>query len=51
MSMMRCSRCDFAVDTDDEPESLYIIDGKCLCANCRADLEAEAYPPEAGDFE
>ena len=33
--MMRCDGCDLVVDTDDDPDSLYEIDGDCLCETCR----------------
>jgi len=36
MSMMKCSYCKRSVDTDQFPESLYIIghEGKCVCIDC-----------------
>lgn len=41
MSMMRCEGCDFFVDTDDDPESLYVIEDLCICERCREELEED----------
>lgn len=43
MSMMLCTLCGDLVDTDDDPDSLYVTDGKCFCWECREenDLETE----------
>lgn len=37
MSMMICRDCGTAVDTDDDPDSLYVEDMKCVCRRCRPD--------------
>lgn len=39
MSLMLCKFCEEAVDTDDDPDSLYVIghDGACVCRPCRDD--------------
>lgn len=40
MSVMLCKFCKSAVDTDDDPDSLYVIghnDGDCVCVWCRED--------------
>ena len=41
MSAMLCKFCDALVDTDDDPDSLYVIghDGKCVCKWCRDERE------------
>lgn len=38
MSMMRCDECERLVDTDDDPDSLYVKKRECLCKGCRNDL-------------
>ena len=37
MSMMLCKLCDRLVNTDDDPDSLYVPkhDGDCICRGCR----------------
>lgn len=37
MSMMRCNDCERLVDTDDDPDSLYVVDhdDQCICEHCR----------------
>jgi hypothetical protein len=37
MSMMACVLCYGYVDTDFDPDSLYVReqDGKCICGGCR----------------
>lgn len=39
MSCMLCKLCERLVDTDDDPDSLYVIryDGECVCKWCRED--------------
>lgn len=39
MSMMLCANCQRLVNTDDDPESLYVVEMKCICWGCR-----ENYP-------
>jgi hypothetical protein len=39
--MMRCSRCCEAVDTDYDLDSLYVIDGQCICEHCRTEEDDE----------
>ena len=41
MSWMRCFHCDAPVNTDDQPETLYIIDGECVCWDCEPELITE----------
>ena len=41
MSCMRCIECGRIVDTDDDPDSLYIVDGECFCEHCRGELDLE----------
>lgn len=35
MSMMLCDHCKDLVDTDGDPDSLYVKDAECLCRLCR----------------
>lgn len=37
MSLMLCHLCERLVDTDDDPDSLYVLgyDDKCVCDGCR----------------
>lgn len=35
MSIMACSKCQCYVDTDDDPDSLYIVGHTCVCQDCR----------------
>lgn len=39
MSLMLCTFCKEAVDTDDDPDSLYVkaVPGECVCKWCRED--------------
>jgi len=41
MSIMRCDDCERLVDTDDDPDSLYIQGKECLCITCRSRMETE----------
>jgi len=50
MSLMRCDGCGWITDTDDDPESLYVLDGECLCENCR-DRWARNQAPENDEME
>jgi hypothetical protein len=42
MSMMRCERCSRAVDTDYDCDSLYVVDGQCVCEWCRTERDDAA---------
>lgn len=35
MSCMRCDCCSEIVDTDVDPDSLYVKNRECLCKGCR----------------
>ena len=39
MSMMRCDGCGFVVDTDSDPDALYVDNNDCLCEACREGVE------------
>ncbi len=39
MSAMLCDHCDALVDTDADPDSLYVKDRACLCKSCRNRLD------------
>lgn len=43
MSVMRCVLCEALVDTDDDPDSLYVLKHKdhCICRWCREANELE----------
>lgn len=40
MSCMRCCKCERIVDTDEDLDSLYVIEAKddCVCQWCRDEL-------------
>lgn len=39
MSIIRCQRCDYVIDSDDDPECL-VNDGDLIaCESCRARME------------
>lgn len=38
MSMMKCDECSRFVDTDSDPDSLYVPEAECLCKGCRNQL-------------
>lgn len=40
MSMMCCDECGAFVDTDDDLDSLYVVDhdNDCICEHCREKL-------------
>jgi len=40
MSMAICCKCWGAVNTDDDPESAYVIEDKYVCEHCR-DLDEQ----------
>lgn len=42
MSMMKCDNCEVLIDTDSDPESLYVVDIKCFCLDCRDSKEVES---------
>lgn len=50
MSMMKCDGCGLVIDTDDDPESLYVLDGDALCEVCR-DKWARAQGHELAESE
>lgn len=35
MSMLLCDGCKMPVDTDEDPDSLYIGEDECVCKSCR----------------
>lgn len=35
MSMMKCEICHALVDTDSDPDSLYVPGRECVCEECR----------------
>lgn len=45
MSMIMCTRCDFLIDSDDDPDCFIHIDDKptehVWCEACREELDAE----------
>ena len=38
MSAMLCDVCSKLVDTDTDPDSLYVKGRECLCHGCRTEL-------------
>lgn len=39
MSAMLCDCCGNLVDTDADPDSLYVAKRECLCVGCRNELD------------
>lgn len=39
MSAMLCNVCGSLVDTDADPDSLYVKGRECLCQYCRSSLD------------
>ena len=39
MSMIQCNGCGEAIDTDLDPESLYVIEDQCWCRICRGESD------------
>ena len=52
MSIMRCDKCSNLVDTDEKPESLYIVGHDCLCEWCleKALASGEIAQADLADF-
>lgn len=42
MSVARCERCSRSVDTDYDLDSLYVINGQCICEHCRTEEDDDA---------
>lgn len=51
MSAMCCLFCGYLVDTDFDPDSLYVRDhdGECVCEGCRYDRKLKTEFDEVDD--